>query len=340
MLIGILGINHKLADLKLRETLAKTCQRKFGPDQSIHDKHAFILLSTCNRTEIYFHSEDLAATHTYIMNILRNEVYDDFDQKLYSYFGFDCFLHLARVTAGLDSAILGETEIQAQVKNGYEASLQHQIIPKELHFLFQKALTVGKKVRTTLPLQRGTPKLGDALFTAGQQQFSDFKSAKILFIGASDINCNMIHYLKLKQCQDISICNRTYAFAAEIANKYQIKQLLWNDLEEWQNYDWIIVGTKAPNFLIKKPVSINFNTSHKLIMDLSVPRNVDPRVGLESKITLMNIDEINDLLNQRKEKLVHNLAKMDELIFQETKKHLISFKEKISFCQNILHVTA
>jgi len=340
MLIGILGINHKLADLKLRETLAKTCQRKFGPDQSIHDKHAFILLSTCNRTEIYFHSEDLAQTHTYIMNILRNEVLDDFDQKLYSYFGFDCFLHLARVTAGLDSAILGETEIQAQVKTGYEASLQHQIIPKELHFLFQKALTVGKKVRTTLPLQRGGPKLGDALFKAGQQQFHDFKSARILFIGASNINCNMIQYLKLKQCNNISICNRTYEFAAEIANKYQIKQLLWNDLEEWHNYDWIIVGTKAPNFLIKKSVSINLKMSHKLIMDLSVPRNVDPRLSLEEGITLMNIDEINDLLNQRKEKLVHNLSKMDELIFQETKKHLISFKEKTAFCQNFLHITA
>ena len=134
----MLGINHKLADLKLRELLAKASQRRFGAGISTHGSHHFILLSTCNRTEIYFCSDDLAATHTYLLSILRNEVDEEFDQKLYSYFGRDCFHHLARVTAGLDSAIVAETEIQGQVKKAYEFAAQFPICRKRCITFFKK----------------------------------------------------------------------------------------------------------------------------------------------------------------------------------------------------------
>src|SRR5262245_52879886 len=103
MRFGVVGINHKLADLKLREKLAKACQNRFL-SSSFHGDHHFVLLSTCNRTEFYFSSDDLAETHSYLLRILRQDVEDDFDQKLYTYFGTDCFLHLTRVTSGLDSA--------------------------------------------------------------------------------------------------------------------------------------------------------------------------------------------------------------------------------------------
>src|SRR5262245_20986881 len=116
MKVGVVGINHKLADLKLREQLAKNCQKCFGSLRAVNEHHHFILLSTCNRTEIYFSSEDLTTTHTYLLSILRMEVEGEFDHKLYSYFGVDSFCHLTRVTLGLDSAIIGETEIQGQVK--------------------------------------------------------------------------------------------------------------------------------------------------------------------------------------------------------------------------------
>src|SRR5436853_2688901 len=109
MRVGVVGINHKLADLKLREQLAITCLKRFGPSQSVHSDHHFIVLSTCNRTEVYFSSDDLAMTHSYLLSILRLDVDEEFDHKLYSYFGVDCFSHLAKVASGLDSAILAET---------------------------------------------------------------------------------------------------------------------------------------------------------------------------------------------------------------------------------------
>ena len=111
----MVGINYKLADLKLREQLAKSCLRHFGTSNAVQPPHYFIILSTCNRTEVYFQSENLRHPYLHLKH-LREDVVEDFNQKLYSYFGQSCLLHLCRVTTGLDSAIVAETEIQGQVK--------------------------------------------------------------------------------------------------------------------------------------------------------------------------------------------------------------------------------
>jgi len=151
MRIGLVGINHKLASLSLRESLAKAFRKCFG------NSHPFILLLTCNRIELYFSSPDLAATHTAILSALKKETSCECDQKLYSFFGMECFLHLAKVTAGFDSAIMAETEIQGQVKQAYEEALKSKKLPSELHFLFQKSLHISKLCRSKYDLGRGMP---------------------------------------------------------------------------------------------------------------------------------------------------------------------------------------
>ena len=196
MRVGVVGINHKLADLKLREQLAKACQKWFGALNAVHDNHYFVLLSTCNRTEIYFSSQDLAETHTYLLGILRVEVEEEFDHKLYSYFGTDCFSHLARVTLGLDSAIIAETEIQGQVKLAYENTSEYHSMPKDMHFLFQKSLGIAKKLRSELQLGRGMPNLEHAILQTGKHMFQNPEKASLLFVGASDINQKIFAFLK------------------------------------------------------------------------------------------------------------------------------------------------
>jgi len=340
MRIGILGINHKLADLKLRETLAKACQRRFGAN-SLHGAHAFVLLSTCNRTEIYFSSNDLAETHTYLMGILRQNVEDqEFDQKLYSYFGYDCFLHLTRVTAGLDSAIVGESEIQRQVKTAYETAVSTHHLPFELHFMFQKALKVGKKARTEFPLQAGLPDLEHAVYSTGLDKFGKTTETKILLVGASEINRKILVHLKTKQLNNITLCNRSKLPKEHFAVNLGVEILPWSQLNEWPKYDWIIFGTKSPHFLItEEAVPQNLN-GQKLIMDLSVPRNVEPSLSLNKKITLLNIDQMNCLLEMRKQKIAHLLAKTEEIVVTETFNKIRVFKQKELFRQGLLPITA
>ncbi|MFQ5677494.1 MAG: hypothetical protein ACE5G1_16515 [bacterium] len=188
MRVGVIGINHKLADLKLRECFAKICHQRFRSCRFTCTEHSFVLLNTCNRTEVYFSSEILAETHSYILNILRRDLHDieeKFDQKLYSYFGHDCFYHLARVTSGLDSAIAAETEIQGQVKTAYEKVLEYFQLPREMHYLFQKSLKIGKRIRTDLPLGRGLPDIEHAIMNAGFHIFDNPEKARLLIIGES-----------------------------------------------------------------------------------------------------------------------------------------------------------
>lgn len=317
MRIGVVGVNHKLADLKLREMLAKVCQKRFGAGQSLHGEHAFILLLTCNRMEIYFSSEDLAETHSYFLKVLKQEIDEDFDQKLYSYFGEECFAHLATVAAGLDSAIIAETEIQGQVRNAYEGTLGFCKLPFSLHYLFQKSLKISKDIRSKYALGRGLPDLEHAIYQTGSHLFKKPENASVLIVGASEINQKVLSYLKRKGCGQITLCNRSQRNAEKMSAIHQIPLLHWEGLSHWYRYDWIILGTKASEFLITNKCLSHSFTDKKLIIDLALPRNADPRIAKDPRIQLLNIDQINRILKFRRHGLNDALKSAYEEIVQQ-----------------------
>lgn len=314
MHIGVIGINHKIASLELRAALAQACLQRFSLGAAYLDGHACILLTTCNRTEIYFSSENVAETHTLLLNLLRYDLRTEFDQKIYSYFGRDCFLHLCRVTAGLDSAIIAETEIQGQVKASYERAAAHITLPSALHYLFQKALQVGKQVRSNLSLGRGIPDLEHAIFQMGVQLFPFIQSTKILFVGASDVNIKILSFLKQKQLQNITLCNRSPHKAIKLAKTHQLKVLAWQHLSNWHEYDWIILGTKAPHYIIWRSDLPENIKNHKLVIDLGMPPNVHPGLAEDWRITLRNIDQIHQTLCMRKQLISNAIIQAEQLV--------------------------
>ncbi len=324
MRVGVIGINHKLADLTLREKLAKAALKKFTLGILDIDHHC-IVLSTCNRTEIYFSSDDLSATHSYILFLLRDEIGEEFDQKMYSFFGQDCFLHLCRVTTGLDSAILAETEIQGQVKAAYENGCKVMELPKDLHYLFQKSLKISKQVRADLPMGRGMPDIEDAIVNTGKHLFENLENTSILVVGASAINLKIISFLQNKHLRNITLCNRT------IPTSNIVESILpWEKLNHWHMYEWIIFGTKAPHHLIEKEHLPKDVCGRKLIIDLSVPRNVDPCLAKDPRVTLLNIDQINRMLRIRRNKLRSSLDQAELMIFSLVCKHTDLYQQKIS----------
>jgi glutamyl-tRNA reductase len=329
MRIGVVGINYRLAELKLREALARACQRRFAPSHIHPPEHTFILLSTCNRTEVYFCSDNLAESQSYLINILRNDIQEEFDQKLYSFFGPDCFHHLCRVTAGLDSAIVAETEIQGQVKIAYEKTVEQIPIPSDLHFLFQKSLQVGKKVRSRLPLQRGIPSLEHAILNAAEQSvLQRALDTPILFLGASDINFKILKFLKQKGFSNITLCNRTDKVAEDYAAAHGIVAMPWKEFSRWGEFDWIIAGTKAQEPLISKDSVPQDFVGKKVIFDLSVPRNVDPNVIQNPHITLWNIDQLNNMLQHRREKMNTILHSAEQVVAESTENYLYRFQKR------------
>lgn len=336
MRIGVVGINHRLAELQLREPLARVCHREFIPGRIHPAGHSFILLSTCNRTEVYFSSDDLALTHSYILNLLRQEIFEDFDQKLYSFFGSDCFFHLCRVTAGLDSAIVAETEIQGQVKIAYEKTIEMIPIPGDLHFLFQKSLQIGKRVRNEISIRRGAPNLEHAILSAGGGSLLEQQHKAILFVGASDINLKIIRFLKQKGFCNLTLCNRTFSNGKTHAEKLGIGVIPWGSVGEWFEYDWIVTGTKAHQPIIREENIPRDLPSPKQLFDLSVPRNIDPAVVKIPQIELWNIDRLNGMLEYRRENLHEAIEKAEALVEQCVENHLFQFKKKERFRQSIL----
>ncbi len=299
--VGVIGINHKTADLGLREAIARGTE-SFADERGLFFHHPTVLLSTCNRTEIYFSSDDLAAAHSDLLSLLRGQIEVPFAERLYSYFGIDCFAHLCRVTAGLDSAIIAETEIQRQVKVAYQRSCDVAELPGCLHYIFQKGLKVGKEVRNQLELERGSPNLYGTLWQIGEEALGSLKQKRILLVGNSKINRGFLSFLIAKGARNLTLSTK---------NPVPMKEAFVTDrsiLQEWPSFDLIVCASKSDGYLIT-------GKGKSLIFDLSVPRNVDPEVGCSA--ALWNIEQVNHKIEQRRKAQADGLQRCYSLIWQQ-----------------------
>lgn len=323
MHIGMIGINHKQATLELRELLAQTCQQLFPFSVAIIGNATYIVLSTCNRTELYFHSSNLATTHSELVEMLRIDVKGDFDQKIYSYFGYDCLRHLARVAAGFDSAVLAETEIQGQVKSAYERAQAHLDLPKELHFLFQKALNIGKQARSQMSIDCSLPGVEHALLELAKTSDPHWQDAHILFIGASEVNLKLIRFFQKKNLNQITLCNRSDQKTWELAQQLQISPMEWQKLFKWTEYDWVIAATKAPYHLLRHTSQKETKGKNaKVLFDLGIPRNIDPLLGRSKKTVLYNIDQVHQALCTRRDKVTSSIIHGEEIVAAAARFHV------------------
>ncbi|HSX10169.1 MAG TPA: hypothetical protein VLF94_00410 [Chlamydiales bacterium] len=308
--VGVLGINFKTADLQLREAIARGAQSLSG-ERSIFFRHPIVVLSTCNRTEIYFSADDLAEAHSDLLAHLRTQVESGFEHRLYSYFGIDCFAHLCRVASGLDSAILSETEIQRQVKVAYAHARN---LPSCLHYVFQKALRVGKAIRNQPGLRHESPTLYGTLW-----QLAEWRKRRILLVGYSEINRGFASFLMHKGVRRFSLCTR-YPASVRLEEVHVYDRSV---LDRWQEFDLIVCASQSERFLI-----VGEGEPRHSIFDLSVPRNVDPEVGKSS--TLYNIDQLVGHNGS-----MHDLERREDLLWEHVVRLTRIFRIKTRHAQGI-----
>lgn len=325
MRVGVIGINHKTADLHIREVINQAVENGFQRPAFFDFPHVF--LSTCNRLELYFSGDNLASIHTQILAYLRHNLSEEFDHRLYSYFEEECFLHLGRVVAGLDSAILAETEIQGQVRDAYQTVNQKQVLPHEMHFLFQKGLRIGKLVRNQLKIERGLPNLEQAVLEALESHFETLDGRNVFVMGASTINRRVLHHLKRRGLLKGAVSNRTHSRAVEFAKEFDLEAVPWEERERWRACDWVLCGTKAPTYQIHYQGSYN----SRVFIDLSVPRNIDPRMGA----ALYNIDDLQAKLQDRRSRLKGRLIMAEELVGELVNRYMFAFSSRGKLVQGI-----
>lgn len=323
MEVGVVGINHKSSHLHLREAISKVVTRCASEESGF----ARIILSTCNRTEIYFSGEDLPEIHGKILNRLRLEIKSSFEQQLYSYFHRDCFCHLAQVTTGLDSAILAESDIQRQVKLAYMNGSLNGELSSSLHFMFQKSLKIGKAIRSLFPEIRPKVTLEQMLFSLRRNLLGDQKEVSVLMIGNSQINRKILAYFRYKKGLKITLCTRGVSSASDLVEKYGVRIAPWDEVERWSGYHFIIAGSNYPEYLIMPEEDLELSAPI-LMVDLSMPRNIDPAMMRHPLIHLFNVDDISNLINQSKHQHLQEMRHCLSKIENEVSKQIIIFRKK------------
>ncbi len=328
MRVGVIGINYKTSSLDLREILAKACRFCFSPDRFSFRLPGTVLLSTCNRTEVYFGAEDLTEAHGMILAELRQFIHEPFEQKLYSFFGADCFWHLAQVAAGLDSAILSETEIQQQVRQAYQAACVQGGLSCCLHFLFQKSLKISKEVRAAFPLPRGLPNLEKVLLQIARKGLPN-RNFKTLFIGNSQINRQIIPLFRSKGFSPLTLCTRYPEKAKALLEEGGIEIVDWSVLPRWPDWDVIICATQHHAYLLEEKYDEE-NSEKRFIFDLSVPRNVDPRLGGHPYLHLFNMEQLAQIVDAERRLHLGEVDAAQGLVAQAVDKQLEIYQEKLT----------
>jgi len=285
MQVGVLGINHKSAPLKLREQVAQVCCSCNASDK--------VILSTCNRTEIYFSGDDLAALQCEVFADLKKKLNHSSEHALYTFFGAECFLHLACVTAGMDSKLLAESDIQRQVKHSYETAKSKGSLSYALHYLFQKSLKLAKEARSNFSLFQSALHLEGIVHQIVDSILD--ANPSLLLIGNSDINRKIIHYFTRRKKGKITLVSRDLETAYPFALDYGITLKNRDELQHAHLYDGIISATTTSDYLL---TALPDNKMTRLILDLSVPRSIHPHIGIDPSLTLLNMEQIGELFVQ------------------------------------------
>ena len=317
----LVGINYKSADIHIREKL------HFDPEVvpaalrhlvSYPSVNGCVILSTCNRTEIYCAAHDIDLASKEILSFLRTYNYIDeaaIAPYLYKKHCKDAVMHLFNVTASLDSMVIGENQILTQVKHYYFIAKNIHATDAILNKVFQTAIHVGKKIRAKTRINNGSVSVGSVAVELLQQLAQTRTIQSILLIGAGKTSEITIKNIRNQIPSKVGIANRSKERATALANTFDAYVIPFEDrYNAIQNYDVIIVSTGAENYILSGDTLAEHNIADKKIfIDLSVPRNIDPSVK-NSGFALYTVDDLQGIINQNVEKRNKEITKVKTII--------------------------
>lgn len=292
------GINHRTTKIDIRERVAQSLNTL--------DFSGCVLLSTCNRIELYSESSEKI---DYFVKHLLNFVRDD---MIYRYTGISALRHLIRVASGLDSLVLGENEIMNQVRTAYRNSFN--TLSSEIKFMFESALQVSKKVRSSVILS-GPRSIPEAIIKVGYRIFGNMKKV-ILVIGAGEIIEVFLENIADRKPLKVFITNRTYENALKLKSIFSHIAITVLRFEEFKNYipscDIIVSGisggvvlTESDFAEYKKPL---------FVADMGIPRNVSAGVNKLDGVYLFNIDDLKEIVDYSSSKVSRELLNAERII--------------------------
>ncbi|ACZ76876.1 glutamyl-tRNA reductase [Dickeya parazeae] len=312
MTLLALGINHKTAPVSLRERVA------FSPDRQGQALHSLlqqplvqggVLLSTCNRTELYLSVEEQENRHEQLIAWLCDYHQlnpDDIRKNLYWHEGNAAVSHLMRVASGLDSLVLGEPQILGQVKKAFADSQRERSLSGDLERMFQKSFTVAKRVRTETDIGASAVSVAFAACTLARQIFESLADVNVLLVGAGETIELVSRHLREHRVKRMVIANRTRERAQALAEEVGAEVITLAELDaHLPQADIVISSTASTLPIIGKGMMERTMKARRnqpmLMVDIAVPRDIEPEVGRLPNIYLYSVDDLQAIIQ-------HNLA--------------------------------
>ncbi len=308
MSVIVVGVNHKTAPVEIRERLSFS-------EQSLPQSYELLLespviqgcviVSTCNRTEIYAHTAEVEAGAETVLKLLQNKSgVDPVLIKKYTYLlsNNKAVRHLFRVTSGLDSMLLGETQILGQVRTAYQHAHNNAATDKLINVLFKQAIEVGKRARTETGIDQNAVSVSYAAVEMARQIFGELKGRSVLIIGAGKMSELTAKHLVSNGVSGVIVSNRSYERAVELARQFGGQAVKFDDLyRHLGEADIVISCTAATHYVIRaagvKEV-IRQNPGKKIMMiDIAVPRDIEPDVRLLPGVSLYDIDALQNVVD-------------------------------------------
>lgn len=334
MPIVVLGLSHRSSPLELRERFAFAEARIPATLELLRTNRIAqeaVILSTCNRVEIYAAthlepSQAFAELKNFLVTI--HEYRDPLTDELYALDEPQSLQHLFKVACGLDSMVLGETEILGQLKKAYELALQHGHTGARLNKAFQRAFNVAKHIRTETNIQRGSVSVASVAVELAEKIFNTLKDHDVMVIGAGDTSEKTARALLSRGARSIVVANRSFDRAEALAQELGGRAVKFDDWgKEFEQVDIAISSTAAPHHILDRtrlePLMKLRRQRPLLLIDIAVPRDIDPEVNFMENVYLYNVDDLQtiagDYLNQRKEEIARC-----EIIIAEKVKGLLA----------------
>jgi glutamyl-tRNA reductase len=330
MNIFCFGISHQTANVETRERFAI-------PDSGLADSltrlaqvpsvQESVLLSTCNRTEFYIVTQNSQLAVEHLFHDFYGSVGVSEFQHLFRLQALSSIRHLFRVASGLESMVLGETEIFGQVKRAYEAAARSGTTGRILNRLFQRAFQVGKHVRSTTAITRGSVSVGSVAVDLAQQIFGELEGRKIMILGAGETSERTAWSFQSRGARQLFVSNRAFERAKELAEAIGGRAIRFDDWEEeFRDLDILVSSTSAPHAIVTKaklePVVRMRRDRPLFIIDLAMPRDVDPSVHEMDGVYVYDLDSLQAIAGRTLEARKKEAEACDGLI----EKHVLDFE--------------
>ena len=328
MSVIVVGLNHRTVPLDLFEkmTVPEAKLPKALADLSSRENISeSVILSTCNRIEIYAYAEKFHGAYQDIRNFLSEISHvapEDFSDHLIGLFGSDAVEHLFKVSSGIDSAVIGEHEILGQVRSAWELAIEEQAVGTVLNSLFRHSLEVGKRARSETSISRNITSVSQAAVAMADKQLNGLIGKRVLVVGAGEMGEGMAKSLHAGGITELRVANRTWDRAVETAERLNGKPVRLDELpQNLTEVDLLLTSTGATAAILEygdlDEAARQREGRELLIVDIAVPRDVDPASAELDGVTLLDMDDLREFAEKGIRAREKEVSSVKEIINEE-----------------------